>query len=590
MANSSDHDQKVLERTVRELMNLGFEEEKARQAVSSIGDPSDANLAMNWLFDHGEEDKGGAVKFEHCPHVDEMGFQCLVKRSQLSFGKPCVQGCRGEENWLCLMCNESRCGRYGNRHSLQHWQKTKKEGEKQITIADAAAGQVSRGHCLALSYSDLSVWCYECDCYVQHESLDPLVKTMERLKFGGESTADGPQSASLPAQKPLLAAGSKIPCGPDSAHGLLGDSSWAMPTLARACDDAARPGYKTMLAHEYLDEPEVLQAKVRKLADLVRRSRQCIAYTGAGISTASGISDYATKAGNSVANASKKLSPWEAQPTLAHRVLVAMYNAGHLKHWVQQNHDGLPQKAGFPQQEINEIHGAWYDPSNPVVPMTGTLRQDLIERMLDWEDRTDLCLSLGTSMVGMNADRMAVSPAERAKRGQTGALGTVIVTLQQTQFDSLASLRIFARIDDVMDLLAKELALSVPTAPKPRPWTRPVVGSLVGSLDPWMSGGPVLRDLPYDKNGRASDHHRLTLDLTIGQKFRVVDQPAWDAEAHGNICQVVEGTEAMVQEGHVALRFGEPGRKSSITRVLGRWWLDAAIEGKAEKLPIVPFE
>merc|ERR1711988_1703419 len=127
---------------------------------------------------------------------------------------------------------------------------------------------------------------------------------------------------------------------------------------------------------------------------------------------------------------------------------------GYLKQWIQQNHDGLPQKAGFPQNDLNEIHGAWYDPSNPVVPMDGSLRADLIERMLDWESQVDLCLSLGTSMVGMNSDRMAVAPAERMRKGVKGALGTVIVTLQQTQYDSLASIRIFAPIDCVMELLS----------------------------------------------------------------------------------------------------------------------------------------
>lgn len=43
-------------------------------------------------------------------------------------------------------------------------------------------------------------------------------------------------------------------------------------------------------------------------------------------------------------------------------MLVALSRAGYLKHWVQQNHDGLPQKAGYPQEHINEIHGAWFDP------------------------------------------------------------------------------------------------------------------------------------------------------------------------------------------------------------------------------------
>merc|ERR1719478_1672050 len=177
----------------------------------------------------------------------------------------------------------------------------------------------------------------------------------------------------------------------------------------------------------------------------------------------------------------RKVSPWEAQPTLAHRVLVGMYKAGQLKHWVQQNHDGLPQKAGFPQKDLNEIHGAWYDPSNPVVPMSGTLRRDLIEQMLLWEEKVDLCLALGTSMVGMNADRMAVAPAERARKGKAGALGTVIVSLQQTQYDSISSLRIFAKIDQVMEMLAAELDIAIPEAPAHRPWTE----------------GPVLKDIPF---------------------------------------------------------------------------------------------
>ncbi len=176
----------------------------------------------------------------------------------------------------------------------------------------------------------------------------------------------------------------------------------------------SRPGYHEQTkAHEYFDAPDVLLAKVKALADLIRRSRHMCAYTGAGISTSSGINDYASKAGaKSVAvgeQVMKKLaSPLLASPTISHRVLAAMHPT-HLKHWVQQNHDGLPQKAGFPQEALNEIHGAWFDPSNPVVPMSGNLRDDLIERLMEWEAKADLVLVLGTSLSGMNADRMVRS-------------------------------------------------------------------------------------------------------------------------------------------------------------------------------------
>jgi hypothetical protein len=64
--------------------------------------------------------------------------------------------------------------------------------------------------------------------------------------------------------------------------------------------------------------------------------------------------------------------------------------------------------------------------------MSGNLRADLIEDMMAWEDKADLCLALGTSMVGMNSDRLAVAPAMRLKTGN--GLGTVIVTLQASGF------------------------------------------------------------------------------------------------------------------------------------------------------------
>ena len=108
------------------------------------------------------------------------------------------------------------------------------------------------------------------------------------------------------------------------------------------------------------------------LADLIKRSKNCCAYTGAGISTSSGISDYATRATDSKAVRPALMSPFDAEPTLAHRVLTGMYNAGYLKHWVQQNHDGLPQKAGYPQHALNEIHGTHYSQAHPcILIMTG---------------------------------------------------------------------------------------------------------------------------------------------------------------------------------------------------------------------------
>ena len=45
--------------TLNTLLAFGFEESRARAAVAAIGDKADVQLAMNYLLDHREEDRGG---------------------------------------------------------------------------------------------------------------------------------------------------------------------------------------------------------------------------------------------------------------------------------------------------------------------------------------------------------------------------------------------------------------------------------------------------------------------------------------------------------------------------------------------------
>jgi NAD-dependent SIR2 family protein deacetylase len=366
-------------------------------------------------------------------------------------------------------------------------------------------------------------------------------------------------------------------------HGFLGDQSWEAPVLVTECNEDARPGYQTKKAHEYLDTPEVLSAKIKLLADLIRKSNHCVAYTGAGISTASGIGDYATKAGKKsvIAGLQKDIHPFEAEPTLAHRVLTSLHFAGHLKYWVQQNHDGLPQKAGFPQEFINEIHGAWFDPSNPVVPMSGKLRTDLFQALLDWEEKADLCLTLGTSLCGMNADRMAVTPGKKSLKKK--AIGTVIVSIQSTQYDNLSCLRIFSRIDDVMDLLANELSLEVN----------------FGDYVPNIPENNKLEDdiylIPFDERGNPCEDTQI-LDLSKGAKVRVTGGPNVGCPGHvvgktdkGHYLISVEKVVEMGADENGEMQF----KTKRSTYCYGTWWIEAACKGvgvvPGGQTPIVAF-
>ena len=94
---------------------------------------------------------------------------------------------------------------------------------------------------------------------------------------------------------------------------------------------------------------------------------------------------------------------------MAHHSAVALFKKGFIKHWLQQNHDGLAQKAGIPWspnniRNLNEIHGGWFDPTNPVVKMSASLKDENYNKFIEWVDKTDFVLSVGTSMVGMCSD------------------------------------------------------------------------------------------------------------------------------------------------------------------------------------------
>jgi len=243
------------------------------------------------------------------------------------------------------------------------------------------------------------------------------------------------------------------------------DRDWAPPFIMAASDEAARPGYMAYDASEYVDQPAVMREKIQQLAELWRRSENCVVYTGAGLSTASGIGDYASKAGGSIAphraSAKSTGSRLELQPTLAHHGLAALGERGMIKHWVQQNHDRLAQKAGYPQAKLNEIHGAWGDSKNPVKMMDDRLRGDLLQWLEAWRERGDMCITLGTSLCGMNADQLARAIATKYLDGGGGG-GLVVIGLQRTVYDSVASLRIWGLCDDVIQAACKEMGVACP--------------------------------------------------------------------------------------------------------------------------------
>eukprot|EP01013_Petalomonas_cantuscygni_P022863 TRINITY_DN44185_c0_g1_i1.p1 TRINITY_DN44185_c0_g1~~TRINITY_DN44185_c0_g1_i1.p1 ORF type:complete len:489 (-),score=63.42 TRINITY_DN44185_c0_g1_i1:106-1551(-) len=388
---------------------------------------------------------------------------------------------------------------------------------------------------------------------------------------------------------------------PEAPSAAWTSSSVPRPDHTAAEDQKARPW---LTATEWVDEASVFKRKVALLASLLVASRHTVLYTGAGISTAAGIGQAAVGMG-----ARRAVRGFEAEPTQTHHALGALAARGLVHGWIQQNHDGLPQKAGFPQHRINEIHGGWYDPSNPVVLYSGSLRNDLCDDMVHQSRHADLVLVLGTSLSGLNADRVPVHTAERSRvplsadataalsaapsaadpserpalssAGPLPPLGFVVVNLQQTPHDGKASLRINGRTDDVFAAVLAAMSLP-PVPPNPPPSSR------------MYAHVPSRALVPYNAEGRPSSGRKMWLDLQAGARIRLspghniagAKQPAY-------MCIVKRDKTGRVPAGvgHVARR--DDTTCSFILAVegasmrLGTWWMAQAVTGTATTLPVV---
>ena len=190
-------------------------------------------------------DQGGAVKLRRCPHLDFGDATRLISPEDITWGCKCLDGCPSGENWTCLHCGDTRCSRYVKGHNLVHYQSTHSDAEKSLTVSQAASGMEALGHCHALSHSDLSVWCYACEGYVEHPRLAPLRARMEAAKFGAAPLKQ-PSSAVVEqgtkgASDSVQEGGMHHPGDEEAMHGRLGKGlGWAPPRVAVVSDQVIR--------------------------------------------------------------------------------------------------------------------------------------------------------------------------------------------------------------------------------------------------------------------------------------------------------------------------------------------------------------
>lgn len=218
--------------------------------------------------------------------------------------------------------------------------------------------------------------------------------------------------------------------------------------------------------------------------------------------------------------------------------------------------------------------------------MSGELRHDLFRDLLKQQECADLCVAMGTSLAGMNADRVVTTVSERAQEklsNQTDLcqsllagkdihdvpLGSVIINLQKTSIDDQATLRIFAKCDDVMEALSK--VMDIPPA---------IVPSFVPDENA-TTLDDVFR-IPYGSDGLPlpkGDSPRV-LDMREGAKVRIT------AGTYAGDEGEVVGVSKL---GHYQIRFMHTIKKNwkvPMTHTLGRWFIGEGLAGLLNHFPV----
>jgi NAD-dependent deacetylase len=120
-------------------------------------------------------------------------------------------------------------------------------------------------------------------------------------------------------------------------------------------------------------------SEAEELASLLRSARRAVVFTGAGISTESGIPDFRSPGGiwtrmmpidfaDYVADPAARAESWRrrfemeetwnsVQPNDGHRAVAALVARGIVSHVITQNIDALHQAGGVPDEKVIELHG-----------------------------------------------------------------------------------------------------------------------------------------------------------------------------------------------------------------------------------------
>lgn len=240
---------------------------------------------------------------------------------------------------------------------------------------------------------------------------------------------------------------------------------------------------------------------IRKVADILTESKYVVVFTGAGVSTESGIPDFRGPQG-----LWKRVDPekftinyfisnpdevWELfiknlmigtniRPNPAHKAIAELENLGIVKAVITQNIDGLHQKAG--SKNVIELHGSLREAicmecgnrvgledairifkktgNAPRCPRCGgllkpdvvffgePLPQGALKAAFDEARKADVILVIGSSLIVTPAAYVPMIAKESGAK-------LVIINLEETSMDHLADIVINSRAGEILPKIVK---------------------------------------------------------------------------------------------------------------------------------------
>jgi NAD-dependent deacetylase len=248
-----------------------------------------------------------------------------------------------------------------------------------------------------------------------------------------------------------------------------------------------------------------LYNKIVRVAQKITAGGKNIVFTGAGISTESGIPDYRSQGGiwdkfrpvyfnEFMSSKDSRIEYWQrwkdlyrdlaiAEPNKGHLALAALYHKGFIEAIITQNIDGLHQMSGIPEKDLIELHGntlrircmtcgktstaedAWKRLSEgdvaPECACGGYLKPDTVSfgqsmpmdkvnRAVDFSRKSDFFMVVGSTLVVQPAAHMPVY----AKQNDSFL---TIVNLSETPCDTLCDVLIRDEAGETLQKVVQEV-------------------------------------------------------------------------------------------------------------------------------------